>query len=284
MASEAANAVQPVEVFLSYSHQDERMRTRLDTHLSLLKRQHFILSWHDRKITAGSEWKGQIDQHINSADVILLLVTADFLASDYCYDIEMKRALARHDAGEARVIPIILRPCDWTSADFGKLQALPRDGKPISSWTTQDHAFSEVARGLRRAIAEAAITGDDTQSKAPVRPRIEIPTDVRNTLERLRVLNALAKADDELLVDEAMMKEHRTLLRQMVLEFLPLVNLLVRAGLLTTSISLENVDCSQHRTLTGEPTLVFDNGNIWIDTEYSGGILAPDASDLEMNL
>jgi hypothetical protein len=92
-----------------------------------------IHDWHDRKITAGSEWKGQIDQHLNTAGVILLLVSADFVNSDYCYDIEMKRALERHDKGEARVIPVILRPVgSWQDALFGKLQALPKDGKPVT--------------------------------------------------------------------------------------------------------------------------------------------------------
>ena len=99
-------------------------------HLGILKRQGVIRDWHDRKITAGTEWKGQIDHHLDTAGVILLLVSADFIASDYCYDVEMKRALERHDTGEARVIPVILRPVDgWQAAPFGKLQAAPTDGQ-----------------------------------------------------------------------------------------------------------------------------------------------------------
>ena len=103
----------PVEIFISYSHKDEALRERLGTHLSLLKRQGVIDAWHDRQIGAGDEWAGAIDAHLNSAAVILLLVSADFLASDYCYDLEMTRALERHDAGDARVIPVILRSVDW---------------------------------------------------------------------------------------------------------------------------------------------------------------------------
>ena len=115
------------EVFFSYSHNDEELRDKLEKHLSSLKRQSVISLWHDRSISAGNEWAGQIDQHINSAQIILLLVSADFLSSDYCYDIELSRALERHKAGEATVIPIILRPVDWRGSPFSKLQALQRN-------------------------------------------------------------------------------------------------------------------------------------------------------------
>lgn len=93
----------------------------------------YIASWYDRRISAGEEWKHQIDAHLEAADIILLLVSADFLASDYCYDIEMRRALERHDAGEARVIPVIVRAVDWTGAPFDRLKILPRDAKPVST-------------------------------------------------------------------------------------------------------------------------------------------------------
>ena len=143
-----------IEVFYSYAHEDEALIKELRKHLSILKRQGVIREWYDREITAGTEWKGQIDQHLNSAGVILLLISADFLASDYCYDVEMKRALERHDQGEARVIPVILRPVDWQGAPFGKLQSLPTDGKPVTSWTNRDEAFTDVARGIRNAIGQ----------------------------------------------------------------------------------------------------------------------------------
>src|SRR4029450_9084620 len=106
----------PIDVFYSYSHKDEVLRERLETHLKLLKRQGIVQDWHDRRISAGSEWEGQINQYLESAHIILLLISADFLASDYCYDKEMQRALARHEAGEARVIPIMLRSVDLTGA------------------------------------------------------------------------------------------------------------------------------------------------------------------------
>ena len=143
-----------IEVFISYSHRDEPLRDELEKHLSILKRQKLISTWFDRKIGAGEEWKGQIDEHLDSAKIILLLISADFLASDYCYDIEMMHAMERHESGEARVIPIILRPVDWAGAPFGKLQARPTDAEPVISkkWGSTDEAFVDVARGLRDAI------------------------------------------------------------------------------------------------------------------------------------
>ncbi|NJP12347.1 MAG: toll/interleukin-1 receptor domain-containing protein [Leptolyngbyaceae cyanobacterium RU_5_1] len=149
-----------IEVFFSYAHEDEDLRDKLANHLKLLERQGVIQKWHDRQILAGTEWKGQIDRHLETAQIILLLVSSDFLASDYCYDIEMKRALERHDAGEARVIPIILRSVDnWWKTPFGKLQALPTDAKPVTNWANLDGAFADVARGIR-LTAEAWQQGE----------------------------------------------------------------------------------------------------------------------------
>ena len=115
-----------------------------------------IGSWHDRQISAGTEWANVIDDNLNIADVILLLISVDFLASDYCYDIELKRAMERHEAGEARVIPIVLKLVDWGNAPFGKLQALPKNAKPVMKWDDRDEAFLNISQGLRRAFAEFA--------------------------------------------------------------------------------------------------------------------------------
>ena len=143
----------PIDVFISYSHQDEAYRAELEKHLSLLKRSGAIRSWHDRRIGAGEEWKSAIDENLDRARVILLLISVDFVTSDYCYAIEMKRAMERRAAGEAVVIPIILRQCDgWHSTPFGALQALPRDGKPIKSWSDPDEAWTDVARGIRQVV------------------------------------------------------------------------------------------------------------------------------------
>jgi hypothetical protein len=144
----------PIEVFISYAHKDEKLQSSLAAALASLQRQGLISLWHDREIAAGAEWRQEIDTHINSAQIILVLVSPDFVASDYCYDREMKRALERHEHGDARVIPIILRPVDWQGTPFGKLQALPRDGKPVTQWPDRDAAFVDIARGIRLICEE----------------------------------------------------------------------------------------------------------------------------------
>lgn len=144
----------PLTLFYSYSHKDEALREKLEEHLAVLGRRGLITAWHDREILAGGDWKGQIDQNLNSADIILLLVSPSFLASDYCWDKEMNRALERHEAGEARVIPIILRPCLWLEGPLAQLQAVPKDARPVTQWQNTDEAFLEVATALRRVITE----------------------------------------------------------------------------------------------------------------------------------
>ena len=144
-----------VEVFVSYAHEDETLRDELTKHLRILVRQGVITDWHDRKITVGSEWKGEIDNYLNTSRVILLLISANFMDSDYCYDVEMKRALERHETKEARVIPVILRPVYWKGSPFAKLQALPKDAKPVTSWEDRDAAFANIVEGIQAALENA---------------------------------------------------------------------------------------------------------------------------------
>ncbi len=156
---ERGPATEPVsgralKVFFCYSHRDERIRDRLDAHLSTLKHIGIIHSWHDRKITPGMELNNSIDRYLETADLILLLISPDFLNSDYCYRIEMKRALERHEDKKATVIPVILRPVDWKSAPFSGLIAVPTDGKPITRFTNRDEGYLDAAQGIR-AAAEA---------------------------------------------------------------------------------------------------------------------------------
>ncbi len=142
------------EVFFSYAHEDELWKMELEKHLSLLQRQGLITAWHDRKIIAGAEWAHEIDTHLKTASLILLLVSADFLASNYCWGVELKEAMQRHQAGQACVIPILVRPVDWKESPLGQLQALPRDNKAISSWSNRDEALTGVVDGIRQALAE----------------------------------------------------------------------------------------------------------------------------------
>jgi tetratricopeptide (TPR) repeat protein len=150
-------SARPLEIFYSYAHEDEKLRDKLEKHLSQLKRQGVISDWHDRDITAGSEWKNEIDKYLESAQIILLLISPDFLASDYCHDVEMTRAMERHHNQEAQVIPIILRPVDWERAPFSKLQCLPRNAEPVTLWKNEDAAFRDVAKGIRKVTEEIRI-------------------------------------------------------------------------------------------------------------------------------
>lgn len=154
-----------ISLFYSYAHKDERYRVRLETHLSNLRRQGLISAWHDRKITGGTEWRGEIENQLEAAQVILLLVSADFIHSDFCNSIELKRAVERHNSGDARVIPIIVRPCEWHSAEFGRLQALPKDGKAITDWRSQDQAYLDIAGGIRRVVEELSVKTNSSDSQ-----------------------------------------------------------------------------------------------------------------------
>jgi hypothetical protein len=142
----------PVDVFIAYSRKDDDLRSKLVTHLSLLKRQGKIAAWYDGDIEIGSEWEVQLQDRLDSSPIILLLISADFLASEYCYETEMKRAIERHQAKTALVIPILLRPCDWQDSPFSKLQGLPKDLKPVTLWGDQDSAFLDIAKGIRKAV------------------------------------------------------------------------------------------------------------------------------------
>jgi len=184
--------MEPINVFFSYSHKDEDLRDELAVHLSMLKRQGVIKAWHDREITAGTEWAGEIDQKMDSARVILLLISANFLASDYCYDVELKRAMERHQAGEAQVMPIILKPVDWSGAPFGKLQALPKNAKPVTTWANRDEAFLNIAQGIRKAIASICIP----QAAEPKRDIADSQPEPRQPSPELPPPDPMTKFDD----------------------------------------------------------------------------------------
>ena len=153
-------------VFFSYSHADETLRDELEKHLTILKRQGLIDTWHDRKILAGDHLDHAIDQYLEDADVILLLVSPDFLASKYCYDVEFQRALERHEEGSARAIAVILRPCEWEETPVAKFLVTPKDGKAVTKWPDLDDAMLDVAQQIRRALPATASTSPATQATA----------------------------------------------------------------------------------------------------------------------
>ena len=141
------------QIFVSYSRADEAFKNEFLRHLYLLKRQGLIAAWTDRDIVAGEAWESAIFDRLEAAGIVILLVSADFLASDFCYEREMLRAIERHERGESVVIPVIVRPCDWANAPFAKLQGLPKDAKPISTWREYDEAWLDVVQGIRRVIS-----------------------------------------------------------------------------------------------------------------------------------
>jgi hypothetical protein len=150
----------PIEVLLCYAEEDELQGKEIARHLGVLKRQDIINFWHDRQISAGAERVQEIYRHLNTAHIILLLISQYFMDSDFCYVVEMRRAIERHERGEARVIPVILRPVFFQRAPIARLQALPTNGKPIigSGWSSLDEAFFDVAEGIRK-VAEQLASG-----------------------------------------------------------------------------------------------------------------------------
>lgn len=143
-----------VEIFCSYSHKDEALRQEFESHVTVMRRQNLVQIWHDRQILAASDWAGDIDQHLNTADIVTLFVSSDFLASDYCYEKEMRRAMERAGRKEALVVPIIVRTCDWKDAPFGSLQPIPTDGRAVTGWPDRDEAWTDVALHLKVTVKE----------------------------------------------------------------------------------------------------------------------------------
>ena len=177
-------------VFMSYSHKDEALRNELEVQLAVLKREGLIEVWHDRRMVAGDQFDASIEAEMDSADVVLLLVSPDFLASDYCFNIEKTRALERHRRGEARLISVILRPCDWQNTDLRELLATPTDGRPVTRWPDRDEAFLNVATEIRRAINEIGKAAPrqpqlkQNHPEAPVNPEPRLPRSSNLRLKR----------------------------------------------------------------------------------------------------
>lgn len=140
------------KVFISYAHEDEAYKDQLKKHLKPLVRQKKLEIWDDRSINAGTEWNAEIHEAMQAAEIMLLLISNDFINSDFIFDVELKHGLERHAAGTARVIPIILRDCDWTEMEFAKLQALPKNAKPIATFENEDEAYTFIAKQIRKLL------------------------------------------------------------------------------------------------------------------------------------
>ncbi|MBE0470355.1 MAG: toll/interleukin-1 receptor domain-containing protein [Methyloprofundus sp.] len=142
----------PKKVFISYSHKDEAFKESLDEHLCLMQRNGLVDIWHDRKIIPGQEWDKQIDARLEQAELIIFLVSSSFIASSYCYDIEVQKAIELHEQNKAVLVPVIVRACDWHDAPFGKFQGLPKDAKAIATWEDADTAWLHVVKGLKNTV------------------------------------------------------------------------------------------------------------------------------------
>ncbi|RII25147.1 MAG: hypothetical protein CXR31_14755 [Geobacter sp.] len=190
------------KVFFSYSHADESLRDELEKHLSILKRQGLIETWHDRRIGAGGDFSHEISSHLEDAEIILLLVSADFLASDYCYDIEMKRAMDRHERGEAVVIPVILRPCSWHGAPFGKILAATKDGRAITKFPTLDDGFLEVTSAIEKVVREIPMQVTPAPATRPAALSHPSTVDTPRT-SNLRITRKFSDHDQDVFLEEA---------------------------------------------------------------------------------
>jgi hypothetical protein len=144
----------PIRLFISYSHGDEIAKDELIKHLMPLKRAKLIRSWNDRMIMPGEKWDDEISAHLKKAEIIILIVSIEFINSDYCYDVELHEAMKRQEENKAIVIPVIYRNCVWQHAPFAELQALPKNAKPICSWNSQEDAFVDVVKGVEKAVSE----------------------------------------------------------------------------------------------------------------------------------
>jgi hypothetical protein len=139
-------------IFLSYAHADEDLKKELDKHLMPLKRSGKIETWNDRELIAGQEWNEEILSELNKAEIILLLISSDFIASQYIWEKELTTAMNRHNEGTAKVVPVIIKNCLWQDMPFAKLQALPRNAKPVAAYENSDDAFTEIAFEINRLV------------------------------------------------------------------------------------------------------------------------------------
>ena len=139
-------------IFLSYSHADEDLKKELDKYLKVLKRSSKVQVWNDRELIGGQEWDQTIMSELNKANIILLLISVDFNASDFIWEKELASAMQRHEEGTAHVVPIILRRCEWRSMPYAKLQALPRNATPVTEYPNRDAAFTEIAVGIEKLV------------------------------------------------------------------------------------------------------------------------------------
>ncbi|HEU5377748.1 MAG TPA: TIR domain-containing protein [Ktedonobacteraceae bacterium] len=170
MSTRIQNAPLPLRIFYSYAPEDEVLALQIEAHLSSLIHQNLVTIWSSREILSGEDWSQEVNHHLVEADIILLLISSDFLASDYSYGSEIQAALRKHELGESRIVPILLRPVDWQGTPFAYIQALPPDGRPITSYRDRDQAFSDVVKGVRRVCEDIINKKVNNYESLDIRP------------------------------------------------------------------------------------------------------------------
>ena len=141
-----------MRLFYSYAHEDAKYRDELEKHLKPLERAGLISDWSDEELLPGEEWRERIEVALREADIIVFLVSADFMSSDFIWDVELRQAMERHQQQTALVIPVIVRPTDWSGTMLGQLQAVPAGGRAVTQWENQDEAWLDVVQGVRRLV------------------------------------------------------------------------------------------------------------------------------------
>lgn len=194
------------KVFISYSHKDESHRDDFEDHLAMLKRKGVVDVWHDRRIAPGEDWKGEIDKNLEEAEIIILLISPSFLASEYCYDVELKRAIERKNEGTAEIISVLVRPCDWFDCEFAKYQAVPKDAQPITTWADADSAWLDVVKGLKFHI-ESFVPADQEFSPPEVPDDADLRPKFISWLEDTEITLSHRKVDEILLSDVYVMPD-----------------------------------------------------------------------------
>jgi len=192
-----------LRVFISYSHYDDRFRDELDSHLSALRREGLIEVWYDQEMLGGDELDATIHEQLETADIIVLLVSARFIKSHYCYDVETTRAMDRHRSGTARVIPVIVDPCSWQSLPLATLKVLPHDGKAVSQFSNQNEAYVQIVAEIRRAA-----TLSPRSQAGPRSPEASqgatLPSDTPPTRSSPRIRKSFSDRDRDLFGEEAL--------------------------------------------------------------------------------
>ncbi|MEL6968812.1 MAG: toll/interleukin-1 receptor domain-containing protein [Bacteroidota bacterium] len=156
------------KIFIAYSRKDVTLLQELRAHLAILERAKLARIWYDGEIEAGSNWEESIKNAMFEANLVLMLISPDFIASDYCYNVEMSRAISLHDQRSLKIIPVILRPCNWHLSPLGRIQALPQNGLPITEWDSSDKAFTLIVDRIANSLKEIEREKDalDKQQRA----------------------------------------------------------------------------------------------------------------------